>query len=214
MQRVWFGLLVVSAGAVWGASADLEIATAGNWSRDEFRSGTLLFSDRTYRLAQPPAVLDGKAFVRAPIDGMRVTSRTAGTVCALTPRRVPHATSLEESLTRQGFVRDASIPLFSLFGTNEHEKVYAYRKDVKAGESFRLRKWAVLVDVGAGRVSASGADGLDEERRRAPLQRHRAAARMAARKHQSEFVRTDARAVSRASTRRGGHRCGAAVVRG
>ena len=149
MQRVWFGLLVVSAGAVWGASADLEIATAGNWSRDEFRSGRLVFSDRTYRLAQPPAVLDGKAFVRAPIDGMRVTSRTAGTVCALTPRRVPHATSLEESLTRQGFVRDASIPLFSLFGTNEHEKVYAYRKDVKAGESFRLRKWAVLVDVGA-----------------------------------------------------------------
>lgn len=149
----------------WAAPSDLQVGTGGACTVDTFRRDAVVFSNRDYRLAEPPEALKGLPFVRMPIDGTkRVVCRTDGEVSVLTPQRVGPATSLEEYLVRSGFVRDERVPLFSLFGTNEHEKVHLFRRRVRAGESFLLDKWAVLVDVGKVEPVAFGTASRDWSR--------------------------------------------------
>ena len=112
---------------------------------DAFEPGVRLFTDRTYTLAEAPSSLKGQIFLRTGISGARVRCVTPGLITALTPPKVPHATSLAASLTASGFKRVTAPQLFQLFGTNAHERVNLYRKTLKAGETLRLGKWCILV---------------------------------------------------------------------
>lgn len=112
-----------------------------------FEQRARLFSDRPYRLAEVPAALQGKSFLRHPIEGLRVRCRKPGELLVLTPCEVPHATSIAQSLRAHGFTQDTTLPAFQLFGTNAHERVILYRKTLAADESLKLGKWCILLDV-------------------------------------------------------------------
>lgn len=126
-----------------GAVLDVRVRGAACCETALFEPGTRLFADRPYALAAPPDSLRGKAFLRAGIDGVRVRCAAPGTVVALTPPDVPHATSCAAALLAQGFERTPES--FQLFGTNAHERVDAYRKTLAAGETLRPGKWCVLL---------------------------------------------------------------------
>ena len=132
--------------AYGGIAATLEITPRdGICETAAFEPGARLFTDRTYALAEAPAPFKGMTFLRAPIDGMRVRCAAPGTIYALTPPKVPDATSLADSLAAQGFERVVEPARFQLFGANAHERVDAYRKTLAAGDTLKLGKWCVLL---------------------------------------------------------------------
>ena len=125
----------------------LEVQLRGNTTYETavFEPGVKLFSDRTYTLAEAPAALKGLRFLRTGIDGVRVRCTKSGTLTALTPPDVPRATSIAASLAAYGFERVPEPASFQLFGTNAHERVQLYCKQVKVGETFKFGKWALLL---------------------------------------------------------------------
>jgi hypothetical protein len=134
--------------AVYGSpGASLEVILRGTDTCETaaFEPGARLFTDRPYTVAEVPADLKGLPFLRAGIDGVRVRCTEAGLLTALTPPEVPHATSLAASLRSYGFERVPQPASFQLFGTNAHERVNVYRKQLAAGETLRLGKWCTLV---------------------------------------------------------------------
>jgi hypothetical protein len=110
-----------------------------------FTRGVRLFNDRPYTLAEPPPALSGQPFLHTSIDGVRVRCVNAGTLLALTPPEVPRATSAASTLAASGFERVTEPDSFQLFGTNAHEAVRVYRKQVAAGETLKLGKWCLLL---------------------------------------------------------------------
>lgn len=110
-----------------------------------FEPGVRLFSDRPYLLAEAPETLKGKPFLRAGIEGVHVRCVKAGTLTALTPPEVPRATSIAQSLVAGGFKQLAEPASFQLFGTNAHERVQLFQKQVASGESLKLGKWCILL---------------------------------------------------------------------
>jgi hypothetical protein len=147
MQPIRCLLLLLTATAYCAPGPTLEVLLRGTNACETaaFEPGVRLFNDRPYTLAEAPASLKGQPFLRAGIDGVRVRCVTAGTLTALTPPAVPRATSLAASLTAHGFARLTEPASFQLFGTNAHEEVHVYRKQVAAGETLKLGKWCVLL---------------------------------------------------------------------
>lgn len=143
--------LALQLGGVWASESGVEVIveTRGAVERAVFRAGAKLFSNRTYQAPRLPAELDGRNFVVAPIDGCRVECVTAGRLYALAPV-VPHPrdSAVGEALIRRGFTRVEGVPVFQLFGANEWEKVNTFCKEVVAGETIEIAKWAVIVGVG------------------------------------------------------------------
>jgi hypothetical protein len=110
-----------------------------------FEPGARLFSDRSYTLAEPPAALRGQPFLRTSINGVHVRCISPGSLIALTPLEVPHATSCAPSLIAYGFERIPDPEAFQLFGNNAHERVALYRKRLAAGDTLRIGKWSILL---------------------------------------------------------------------
>ena len=127
--------------------AEIEVVMRGSaaYETSAFESGARLFNDRPYTLTTPPAFLKGEPFLRTGIDGARVRCTKAGTVIALTPPEIPHATSQASGLKACGFERVPEPASFQLFGTNAHEAVQIYRKALAAGETLKLGKWCILL---------------------------------------------------------------------
>jgi hypothetical protein len=126
-----------------GPSLDVLLRGSNTCETAAFERGVRLFNDRPYTLAEAPAPLKDLSFLRSSIDGLRVRATSPGLLYALTPPDVPRATSIATTLMAQGFER---TPLtFQLFGSNAHECVDVYRKNIASGESLRLGKWCILV---------------------------------------------------------------------
>ena len=141
-------LLLLTATAHGADGSVIEVLLRGRSNTCEtaaFERGERLFCDRPYTLAEAPASLRSKPFLRASIEGVSVRCTQAGSLLALTPPLVPHATSASESLVACGFVRVPSPDSFQLFGTNTHERVHIYQKSVAAGETFKLGKWCIVL---------------------------------------------------------------------
>lgn len=151
-----FFAMVFSAHA---AQPSLEITLRGTATCEtaSFEPGARLFTDRTYALAEAPSPLNGMAFLRAPIDGIRLRCTAPGEILALTPPEMPRATSIAPALLAHGFKRDPGNMAFQLFGTNAHERVQLYRKTLAAGETLKLGKWCILLgfDQATSRTIAS-----------------------------------------------------------
>jgi hypothetical protein len=112
-------------------------------------SGAQLFTDRgrSGHLAQAiPAALKGAHFLRLPIGGSQTVSVTKpGTVFFLTPQPDRNRDSQSQPLIDQGF-RLVALPEFPLIATGGAGSVVSvYQKDVEAGESITIDKWAVPV---------------------------------------------------------------------
>jgi hypothetical protein len=111
-----------------------------------FRTGAVLFTDRTYTVKECPGWLAGKRFIREGIDtgSLRVTAD--GVLTVLTPEPVhPRAATQAKTLERRGFAWIAAPERFQLFGAQPFDLARVYQKRVKTGERLRLGKWAVIV---------------------------------------------------------------------
>jgi len=140
-------LISVAELPVWAAAPHLEVQTQGDITAeaDRFNPGVLLFSDRQFKLALPPDSLKGQEFLRTTIRGIKVRCSKPGTITALTPPIVPSATSASEVLLSVGFHQVPELKKIQLFGTNAHEQVQVYRKNLELGEKLKLPKWCILL---------------------------------------------------------------------
>ena len=126
-----------------------------------FRPGAVLFTDRDYRLAECPADLAGKRFLRSSMDSTQFDVVQGGRLILLTPHAIAGASSQAEALETQGFTRRKEAP-FQLFGSKEIDQVLAYEKQAAAGESYRFGKWVVVLgfeDARSARNRSRAADG-------------------------------------------------------
>ncbi len=109
-----------------------------------FRPGAVLFTDRSYRLAECPAKLAGEKFLRGSIDSTHFDVVQGGRLIVLTPQSIPRAACQAEALRAQGFSPMGDDP-FQLLGNDERDQVLAYEKQVASGESYRFGKWVVVL---------------------------------------------------------------------
>jgi len=145
-------LIVIAAGLCWtrvlsAQQAGIEVLLHEGMTFESIvlKKGERLFTDREYVLAEEPALLKGESFLRHSIDGVRVRCTQPGTIMALTPPNVKHATSQRDILIAYGFEQLNEPDSFQLFGANAHERVNIYRKTLRVGETLRLGKWCVLL---------------------------------------------------------------------
>jgi len=118
----------------------------GEAEPDTLKPGAVLFTNRTYTVAECPDWLKEKMFLRGSIDYGRFQVTEAGVLTLLTPEPVhPRAASQHKLLEARGFVWIAEPERFQLFGQQPFDLVRIYQKQVQAGERFRLGKWAVAV---------------------------------------------------------------------
>jgi hypothetical protein len=122
--------------------ADLKPRKSGD-SAAMFVNGAKLFTDRDYVAANLPALVSGRKFVRASIDGTSVEVLHAGVVLAVTPLPDRNRDSVSEQLVKQGFEKVAQ-PEFRLFGTPANICT-TFQKKVTAGQVITLAKWGVLI---------------------------------------------------------------------
>jgi hypothetical protein len=108
----------------------------------KFVDGAKLFTDRDYHAENLPALLSGRTFVQASINGTKLEIVRPGVVFVVTPLPDRNRDSVAESLMKQGFAKVA-IPEFRLFGTPAN-LCTMYQKQVAAGDVITLAKWGVL----------------------------------------------------------------------
>lgn len=123
-----------------------------------FRPGAVLFTDRDYRLAECPADLAGKRFLRSSMDSTRFDVVLGGRLIVLTPRAIAGASSQAEALETQGFTPREAAP-FQLFGSKEIDQVLVYEKQAAAGESCRFGKWVVVLGFADARSARNRSRG-------------------------------------------------------
>ena len=127
-----------------GKGASIEYR--GEGEPDTFKPGAILFTNRTYTIAECPEWLKEKRFLRGSIDSGNFRVTAAGVLTLLTPEPVhPRAATQAKTLEARGFVWIAQPERFQLFGQQPFDLVRIYQKQVQPGERFRLGKWAVAV---------------------------------------------------------------------
>lgn len=110
-----------------------------------FIEGARVFSDRAFLLNEPSALMRDKPFLQTSISGVAFTVVTGGRLLVLTPQSNSLGCSQSGILEEKGFEQVLDEPLFTLFGTNPHDLVRIYQKEVRPGESYEFPKWVVVV---------------------------------------------------------------------
>lgn len=131
------------------AGVALQKTPAGSWSCEgcdsaAYEKGALLFTDRSYTVAERPDALKGTAFVRIGLDGKKTAScKRAGVVYVLTPEPDRNRDSVTQSLLDQGF-KKVAVPEIRLFDVqNPGNYSTLYQKTCAAGETVAIGKWGV-----------------------------------------------------------------------
>lgn len=118
----------------------------GDGETDIFQPGSLLFTDRTYTVKECPAWLAGKKFLRGSIDSSLLKVTGDGVLTVLTPAPDhPRAATQYTFLESHGFVWITKPDKFQLFGAQPFDLARVYQKRGKAGQRYRLGKWAVVL---------------------------------------------------------------------
>lgn len=113
-----------------------------------FAKGELLFSDRTYTVAEVPEALQGMVFLHGSIEWVRVRCAEPGMLYALTPTPdMDPAFSREANLLAAGFTA-TDLPDFQLFGTGKEHRAKLYQRPMERGEWVTLRKLVLLLAPG------------------------------------------------------------------
>ena len=126
------GLMAAGAAAAWaqeprstpleGKAASIEYR--GEGEPDTFKPGAILFTNRTYTIAECPEWLKEKRFLRGSIDAGYFRITAAGIVTLLTPEPVhPQAATQAKTLEARGFIRIAQPDRFQLFGKQPFDMV-------------------------------------------------------------------------------------------
>jgi hypothetical protein len=122
------------------------IAVRSEGAVDTFRRGAVLFTDRSYTVAECPPELEGLKFLRGSIDENDFEVHSDGELIILTPHSDEMRSSRANQLEQQGFER-LDTKLFQLFGQSDFDRVLSYGKRVKAGENYRFGKWVVVLGI-------------------------------------------------------------------
>ena len=142
---VFFVMAMISATHVRASQrAVIQVAEEADAEVLWFRPQAMLFTDRSYRLAECPGALEGQLFLQSSIDLTQFDVVQDGRLLVLTPPAIPDAATQTEALEAQGFAR---LPedAFQLFGSNAIDQVLVYEKEVAAGESYEFGKWVVVM---------------------------------------------------------------------
>ena len=127
-----------------GPAASVEYR--GEGIPDTFTPGAVLFTNRTYTVAECPDWLKGKRFLRGNIDFSYIRITEAGVLTLLTPEpEHPQAATQYKTLEASGFIRIIQPERFQLFGKQPYDLVRIYQKIVEPGEKFSLGKWVVAM---------------------------------------------------------------------
>lgn len=142
------------------------IATYGACEVDTLLPGALLYTNRTYTVADCPDHLRGKPFLRSSIDWVDFRCTQGGVLTILTPDPGhPQAASIYRKLEQRGFTRITTPEVFQLFGQQPFDRVRTYQKVLTPGERYRLPKWGVVagfaqaVPAGDSRIDWSANQG-------------------------------------------------------
>ncbi|HRT28348.1 MAG TPA: hypothetical protein P5527_01010 [Kiritimatiellia bacterium] len=146
-------LFCVAACAAWSVfaapQAGVELSGHGDVVPDTFRRGIAIYSDRSYQLLEPPKALAGRAYLRAPIDGFKLTVTNPGELICLTPKRRSEGgsspCSQDDVLQGYGFELMSDPGEFQLFSEKPENRVRPWRKTVKAGEKFTFGKFVCVL---------------------------------------------------------------------
>lgn len=109
--------------------------------------GALLYSNRGYVLNEPPQELVGMPYLVADIEGgLEVKVIAGGSLTVLTPYD-ESPLSMASILKAKGFVRRDDIEAFQPHGELEADRTRVWQKEMAAGESFKLGKWAIIAGM-------------------------------------------------------------------
>jgi hypothetical protein len=127
-----------------GAVAEWTVESEG--TIQSFATGSRIFTDRNYNLAQFPEALKGSRFIQAPLGEAVAVCTKGGVVYVATPSSGRNRHSLHNELIGIGFVKVA-IPEFLLFrhSTGAANACSVYQKKVTAGERLSLGRWGVII---------------------------------------------------------------------
>jgi len=111
---------------------------------DVLGDGVKLFANRGFVLANCPASLRGKKFLRGRMERVSISCVRGGNLLVITPDPARfEKDSRHVELEAAGFVQ-TSDPAFQFFGKNDIDRVLIYQKKIVEGEVLRLGKWAVI----------------------------------------------------------------------
>ncbi len=121
------------------------ISIAGG-SMVTFDVGATLFSDRSYVVAERPAIFAEHSFLQTTIEHNKQARCTkAGVIYMLTPEPDRNRDSQTKNLIRQGFEKVA-LPEVRLFLTSSAANYCTvYQKECRGGDIIEFGKWAVPV---------------------------------------------------------------------
>lgn len=144
---VRWGILTAASALSVAAFAELaQVRVVGSVEADVFGMGTAVYVDRTYALVEPPESLAGKPYLRTPIDGFSFVVETPGEVICLTPPAGGSSPCSQDAvLEGSGFTLMRDPGEFQLFGTEKHNRVRPWRKNVSRGERFSFGKFVCLI---------------------------------------------------------------------
>lgn len=123
-----------------GPAAELECVSGEN---AVFEKGAKLFSNRDYTATEVPIALSGFQFIRGTIDGVHAVCRQPGIVVVITPSQSRNPDSRVAALLESDF-KKTNLSEFLVF-PGEPNLCSVYQKQMVAGESVVLGKWAVLL---------------------------------------------------------------------
>lgn len=136
---------VLAAASAWAVMPAM-VKIDGDYSLEKFKRRTFVYTDRGYRLEEPPKVFLERPFMRTKIDGFTCTVAAPGELIFLTPAAGgPSPCSQDEALKKYGFELMTDPGEFQLFGTEPYNRVRAWRKMAKKGETFKFGKFACVL---------------------------------------------------------------------
>lgn len=151
-------LMLVAAGLAsccFSAVRQAMVKVDGDSSQEEFKRRTFVYTDRGYRLAEPPKELAGRQYLRARIDGYSCTVTVGGELICLTPPAGGSSPCSQDAvLAKYGFELMKSPGEFQLFGKSAQNRVRAWRKIVKDGEKFTFKKFVCMLALEARPIPA------------------------------------------------------------
>jgi predicted neuraminidase len=111
-----------------------------------FSIGQTLFTDRGYKVAEVPPLLEDTTFLRVPIEGEKqLVCSQPGMLYFLTPQPERNRDSQSKQLEAQGF-KKVALPEIRLFNPGHAGNwCTLYQKNVAVGEIVTVGKWAVPI---------------------------------------------------------------------
>jgi hypothetical protein len=143
-SKLSVSMLLMFSGLTVMAQERAVIRVEGDFQVGSFDVGALLMLDRTFRVRECPASLQGLNFIRHSIEGVTFQVLGSGRLMVLVPERPDQFRGRNLHPEAFGFTRTQMEP-FQLFGDDPGNRVAVYQKDVVEGEVYSLGKYVVFI---------------------------------------------------------------------